>query len=211
VRPDTFDRAREQMVRQLQEQGIRDARVIAALRKIPRDRFVEPGLALTCHDAGSLPIGREQTISQPYTVAYMSEQLLVSSEHKVLEVGTGSGYQTAVLAELAGEVFTIERHAELQSQARRVLTGLRYPNVHYRVGDGAAGWPEPMQFDRILVTAAGAEIPLRLIEQLAENGRLIMPIEEDGRQHLALAVKISGRIRRRYLAGCGFVPLVSNL
>jgi protein-L-isoaspartate(D-aspartate) O-methyltransferase len=198
------------MVRQLQTRGIRDARVIAALRKIPRDRFVEPGLALTSHDAGSLPIGREQTISQPYVVAYMTEQLQVGPEHTVLEVGTGSGYQAAVLAELAREVFTVERHAGLQEQARRALAGLRYANVHYRVGDGAAGWPEPTRFDRILVTAAGPEIPLRLIEQLAENGRLVMPIEDRGRQHLVLAVKLEGRIRRRYLAGCGFVPLVTD-
>jgi protein-L-isoaspartate(D-aspartate) O-methyltransferase len=208
---DAFARAREQMVQeQVIARGIRDQRVIEALRKIPRHRFVEPGLARRGYDGHSLPIGQEQTISQPFVVAYMTEQLQLDRRHRVLEIGTGSGYQTALLAELAAEVCTIERHERLQSHARRVLTQLRYGNVHYHVGDGLAGWPKAIRFDRILVTAAGSEIPSRLIEQLAEGGRIIAPISGEKGQELILGVRLNGRLRRRKLLDCEFVPLVSR-
>ena len=208
---DSFQRARERMVaEEVIGRGVKDARVIAALQKVPRHLFVEPALAQRCYDTRSLPIGREQTISQPYIVALMAEQLLLNKEHKVLEVGTGSGYTCAVLAELAGEVYTIECIEALQNRARRILNSLRCGNVRYRLGDGSQGWPEDVKFDRILVTASAAEIPHRLLKQLKEPGRLIMPLAHGSRQELTLAIKVQGKLRRRKLATCDFVPLVGS-
>jgi protein-L-isoaspartate(D-aspartate) O-methyltransferase len=208
---DSFVRARDRMVEeQVVRRGVKDARVVAALQKVPRHLFVEPALAQRCYDTRSLPIGQEQTISQPYVVAYMAEQLLLTKEHKVLEVGTGSGYTCAVLAELAGEVFTIECLDSLQNRARRILNSLRYCNVHYQVGDGAQGWREALKFDRILVTASAVEIPHRLLEQLKDPGRLIIPLVRGNVQELTLAIKVQGKLRRRKLATCDFVPLVGS-
>lgn len=206
-----FSRARTRMVEeQVVARGVKDARVIAALQKIPRHLFVEPALAQRCYDTRSLPIGQEQTISQPYLVACMAEELRLTKEHKVLEVGTGSGYTCAVLAELAGEVFTIECLDSLQNRARRILNSLRYANVHYQVGDGAQGWRENLKFDRILVTASAVEIPHRLLEQLKDPGRLVIPLAHGDGQELTLAIKVQGKLRRRKLMTCDFVPLVGS-
>jgi protein-L-isoaspartate(D-aspartate) O-methyltransferase len=205
---DSFIRARERMVdEQVVRRGVNDTRVIAALKKVPRHLFVEPALAQRCYDTRSLPIGQEQTISQPYIVAYMAEQLLLTREHRVLEVGTGSGYTCAVLAELAGEVCTIECLEALQNRARRILNSLHYGNIRYQVGDGAKGWPGEGEFDRILVTASAPEIPHHLLEQLKDPGRLIIPLTRDARQELTLAIKVKGKLRRRKLVACDFVPL----
>jgi protein-L-isoaspartate(D-aspartate) O-methyltransferase len=190
--------------------GVRDERVIAAMRKVPRHRFVEPALALQSYDSDSLPIGSDQPISQPFIVAYMTERLLLQKQHRVLEIGTGSGYQTAILAELATEVCTIECHAHLQNRARRTLSSLGYLNVKYHVGDGSVGWPETrgnVMFDCIIVTAAGDEISPRLLEQLVENGRLIAPLGHEGKQELTLFIKHPRGIRRTRLITCDFVPL----
>lgn len=209
---DSFARARARMVEeQVVARGVKDARVIAALQKVPRHLFVEPALAQRCYDTRSLPIGQEQTISQPYVVAYMAEQLLLTKEHKVLEVGTGSGYACAVLAELAGEVCTIECIDSLQNRARRILNSLRYVNVRYQVGDGAKGWRENIKFDRILVTASAIEIPHQLLEQLKDPGRLVIPLIRGSAQELTLAIKVQGKLRRRKLETCDFVPLVGSV
>jgi protein-L-isoaspartate(D-aspartate) O-methyltransferase len=140
----------------------------------------------------------------------MTEQLLLDKSHRVLEIGTGSGYQTALLAELSGEVYTIERHEHLQRQARQALSRLHYRNIHYHTGDGFQGWPGDMRFDRIILTAAAQEIPHLVLSQLGDTGRLVAPIDEDGKQRLVLAVKANGRMRRRYLINCDFVPMVQG-
>lgn len=201
---------RMQMVEELVTRGIRDERILAAMRKVPRHLFTEHELAHVSYQGLPLPIGMNQTITQPYFVAYMTEQLQVNKTHRVLEVGTGSGYQTAILAELAREVFTIERHAQLLNRARMILSQLRYGNIHYHIGDGSNGWPEDSRFDRIVVTAAMEEILPSLIEQLSDGGRLVGPIIRDGQQRLVLSIKFAGRIRRRELIPCQFVPLVTG-
>jgi protein-L-isoaspartate(D-aspartate) O-methyltransferase len=210
VAGDGFERARLRMVEQIAQRGVRDDRVLDAMRRIPRHRFLESGLQGRSYDASSLPIGQEQTISQPFIVAYMTEQLQVGRDCTVLEIGTGSGYQTAILALLAREVCTIELRQSLQEQARRTLRELRLANVRYRVGDGAAGWPEPLRFERIIVTAAGTELSSILLGQLEEGGRLVAPVGDAAGQQLMLGVKLQGRLRRRRLMDCDFVPLVTK-
>lgn len=168
---------REEMVqRQLIDRGIRDERVLAAMRKIPRHRFVPPEYVYAAYDDGPLPIGAGQTISQPYIVALMTELLHLQGPERVLEVGTGSGYQTAILAELAREVYTVELEADLLERARRVLTSMGYTNIYFRNDDGSGGWPEAAPFDAIIVTAAPPEVPPALIEQLRTGGRLVIPV-----------------------------------
>ncbi|MCS7312053.1 MAG: protein-L-isoaspartate(D-aspartate) O-methyltransferase [Acidobacteria bacterium] len=168
---------REEMVqRQLIDRGIRDERVLAALRKVPRHRFVLPEYVYDAYDDGPLPIGACQTISQPYIVALMTELLHLQGPERVLEVGTGSGYQTAILAELAREVYTVELEADLLERARQVLTAMGYNNIYFRNDDGSAGWPEAAPFDAIIVTAAPPEVPPALIEQLRVGGRLVIPV-----------------------------------
>lgn len=169
---------REEMVRQqLIERGIRDERVLAAMRKVPRHRFVPPEYVHAAYDDGPLPIGAGQTISQPYIVALMTELLNLRGDERVLEIGTGSGYQTAILAELAREVYTIELEAELLARARRLLVEeMGYANIFFRHGDGSKGWPEAAPFDAIIVTAAPPEVPPALLEQLRVGGRLVIPV-----------------------------------
>jgi protein-L-isoaspartate(D-aspartate) O-methyltransferase len=206
---DNFSRVRDRMIEdELVQRGIRDKRVIEAVRKIPRHLFAPQEFGYRGYEGRSLPIGSDQTISQPFIVAFMTEQLLLDKSLRVLEIGTGSGYQTALLAELSGEVYTIERHENLQRQARQALSRLLYRNIHYHTGDGFQGWPAEMKFDRIIITAAATEIPHLLLAQLGDAGRLVTPIDESGRQRLVLAVKINGRLRRRYLINCDFVPMV---
>jgi protein-L-isoaspartate(D-aspartate) O-methyltransferase len=165
---------------QLQRAGIRDGRVLAAMEEVPRHLFVPEGLRESADEDRPLPIGHGQTISQPFIVAYMTEALRLAGGERVLEVGTGSGYQTAVLALLSAEVCSIEIVPELSARAREVLLGpMRLRNVHLRVGDGRAGWPEAAPFDRVIVTAAPEAVPEALAEQLSPGGRLVIPVGAD--------------------------------
>jgi protein-L-isoaspartate(D-aspartate) O-methyltransferase len=192
---------------QLEQRGIRDARVLDAMRKVPRHRFVPPESQQAAYDDTPLPIGSGQTISQPYIVAYMSEALQVDKNHRVLEIGTGSGYQAAILAELAKEVYTIEIVEELGVRARETLAALGYTNIHVRVGDGYLGWPEQAPFDRVMVTAAPEHVPQPLVDQLAVGGRLIVPV---GRfdQWIRILTRTPERIVEETTIPVRFVPLV---
>ncbi len=161
---------------QIRARGVRDPRVLEALTRVPRELFIPEEERAGAYDDRPVPIGYGQTISQPYIVGYMTEALKVQAAHRVLEVGTGCGYQTAVLAELAAEVYSIELIAALAERARRTLDTLGYKNVHVRAGDGYAGWPEQAPFDRILGAAAAEDLPSALVQQLADGGILVMPI-----------------------------------
>jgi protein-L-isoaspartate(D-aspartate) O-methyltransferase len=195
------------LIKQLLNQGIRDERVLAAVANVPRDAFVDEAFAHQAWENMALPIGFGQTISQPYMVARMTEQLLVAQPATVLEIGTGSGYQTAVLAQLVSHVYTVERIKTLQYQAKRRLQRLDLHNVSTRHGDGWAGWPTKAPFDAIIVTAAARMVPDALIHQLRDGGRLIIPVGES-RQELLLIEKSGMRIRTEVLEAVRFVPLV---
>lgn len=197
---------KEQLVRR----GITDERVIAAMRRIPRHLFVEEALRDRAYGDHPLPIGEQQTISQPYIVALMTSLLELRGQEKVLDVGTGSGYQTAVLAELARRVCSIERLPGLAVRARTLLEGLGYTNVWIRVGSGTLGWPDEAPFDRILVAAAGPDVPPPLFEQLAEGGRMVLPIGDAAGQTLTLVESVGGQQRRRACGECTFVKLVGK-
>jgi len=200
---------REDMVRtQLAQRGIRDLRVLDAMRYVPRHRFVPELLRQDAYADRPLPIGEGQTISQPYIVAAMLERLGLEKIERVLEVGTGSGYVTALLSLLAAEVYSVERHAQLAASAESTLHGLGYRNVHIKLGDGSQGWIELAPFDAILVSAATAETPLALFAQLREGGRMIVPIGPSSSQELQLIRKIGGASEVKILEGCRFVPLV---
>jgi len=206
-----YSTAREEMIeRQLRPRGIRDQRVLHAMRRVPRESFVPESIAVEAYLDGALPIDCNQTISQPIIVAMMTEALQLSDDDKVLEIGTGSGYQTAILAELAAEVFSIERHAELRNQAETRLIGLGYKNIHLQTGDGSLGWPDEAPFDRILITAAAPECPTALWEQLREGGILVGPFGSPAEQVLYEMHKIGGQPKSKILTGCRFVPLVSS-
>ena len=192
---------------QIRARGVRDPLVLAAINKVPRHLFVPEGMRGNAHTDEPLPIGQGQTISQPYIVAYMTEALGLQGGERVLEVGTGSGYQTAVLAEIAREVWTIEIVESLALQARSILDSLGYANIHYRVGDGSGGWPESAPFDAVIVTAAAASIPGPLEDQLAVGGRMIIPVGTDF-QELFLVHKEKTGLRRERLLAVRFVPLV---
>ena len=192
---------------QIRARGVRDPKVLAAMAKVPRHVFVPEGLRRQAYADEPLPIGEGQTISQPFIVAYMTEALGLKGGEKVLEVGTGSGYQTAVLAEIAGSVWTIEVVAALAARARAVLEGLGYENVHYRIGNGSAGWPDEAPFDAVMVTAAAARIPGVLEDQLAVGGRMVVPVGTDA-QELLLVRKGPAGIVRESLLAVRFVPLV---
>ena len=208
---DKFFDARRTMVReQLRKRGIHDRRVLDACARVRRDRFVAAGTEQEAYSDRALAIGCDQTISQPYIVALMTEALQLAGDERTLEVGTGSGYQTAVLAELAGSVYTIERHEPLAEQAQQRLSELGYRNIRFRVGDGSLGWPGEAPFDRIIVTAAAVECPPALWEQLAENGILVGPFGDPEGQVLQAILKLEGRPQVQNLTGCRFVPLVSS-
>jgi protein-L-isoaspartate(D-aspartate) O-methyltransferase len=194
---------------QLKLRGIRDPLVLQAMRKVPRHLFVEPALAGLAYEDHSLPIGHGQTISQPYVVAFMTEAAMPYVNGKVLEIGTGSGYQAAVLGEIAKDVYTIEIVEPLAEEARKRLEALGYTNVHVRAGDGYAGWPEEAPFDAILVTAAPNEIPPRLVEQLAVGGRMIVPIGSFF-QDLYLVRKTPQGIEKEKILPVRFVPMVEG-
>jgi protein-L-isoaspartate(D-aspartate) O-methyltransferase len=201
--------AKEQMLRnQLQHRGIHDRGVLAAMAKVPRERFVAPELCNEAYADRALAIDCNQTISQPYIVGLMTQALALSGDQKVLEIGTGSGYQTAILAELAREVVSVERHAELSRQAGEVLSALGYGNVTLVTGDGTLGCPGRAPFDRIIVTAATAECPPMLFEQLEEGGILVIPLGGRDYQTLQAIHKVAGRPQAMNLSACRFVPLV---
>jgi protein-L-isoaspartate(D-aspartate) O-methyltransferase len=206
--PDERRAEREAMVeRQIRDRGVDDARVLEAVRTVPRHRFVPPAVAPYAYDDRPLSIGHGQTISQPYIVGYMSDLLQVAPHHRVLEIGTGSGYQAAVLARLAKEVYTIEIVAALASQAAATLDTLGFANVRVRHGDGYAGWPEAAPFDRILVTAAPETIPRPLLDQLAANGRMVVPVgEQRDTQWITVIDKTDKGIVQRRTIPVAFVP-----
>jgi protein-L-isoaspartate(D-aspartate) O-methyltransferase len=204
------ERARRRLVQHLAARGIRDPAVLMAMGKVPRDRFVPSHLEADAYDDWALPIGEGQTISQPYVVALMTEALRLTSRDHVLEIGTGSGYAAAVLAEIAAQVYTIERLPRLAASARERLSALGYTTVQVRCADGTLGWPEHAPFDAIVVTAGGPEVPRALLDELAVGGRLVMPV---GRETTAQElVRVTRRGTDEYqsenLGGVAFVPLI---
>lgn len=202
---------RETMVAdQLAARGIRDEAVLAALRRIPRERFVPPHQRTYAYADSALPIDCGQTISQPYMVARMTELLALRPEHTVLEIGTGSGYQTAVLAGLVRHVYTIEWHLKLMNQAAQRLEELDLKNVTFRCADGSVGWPERAPFDAILVTAGAPDVPPPLGDQLAVGGRLVAPIGPTGDQTLVRVARTPSGLRREELMKCRFVKLLGE-
>lgn len=205
-----YENLRERMVAsQIEGRGIRDPRVLGAMRKLPRHVFVPNEMKSCAYADEPLPIGQGQTISQPYIVAYMTEVLELAGGEKVLEVGTGSGYQTAILAEVAAEVWTVEIYEALSIGARARLEALGYENIRYRVGDGSRGWPEAGPFDAIMVTAAPGAVPAALEAQLAVSGRMIIPVGVNS-QELILVRRKKASFRRDSLIGVRFVPLISK-
>jgi protein-L-isoaspartate(D-aspartate) O-methyltransferase len=195
---------------QLEARGIRDRRVLAAMRAVPRDRFLPTQLIEHAYDDGPLPIGFSQTISQPYMVAMMAQVAELMGVERVLEIGTGSGYQAAVLARLAHQVYSIELNRALHDRARRTLDALEINNVELRVADGSVGWPEPILFDTILVTAAMPGILRPLLDQLSPMGRLIAPIGEDELQTLVRIRRIDGSWQEEYFGECRFVRMTGR-
>jgi protein-L-isoaspartate(D-aspartate) O-methyltransferase len=209
---DTFDAARNTMLSQhLRARGIRDEAVLTAMARVPRERFVLPGDASLAYEDRALAIDCGQTISQPYIVALMTQALEVAPGMRVLEIGTGSGYQAAVLATLGAEVYSVERHLHLAESAAVRLNLLALPTVHIRVGDGRFGWPEASPFDRALITAAADVIPPAVWDQLDEGGLLVAPLGSRDEQTLQQIRKIGGRAVRQPLTGCRFVPLLPDV
>jgi protein-L-isoaspartate(D-aspartate) O-methyltransferase len=201
--------ARLRMVRaQIEERGIREEHVLDAMRRVPRHEFVPKELCHKAYEDHPLPIGEEQTISQPYIVAAMLEHLELRARDRVLEIGTGSGYATALLSLLCAEVYSVERHTALAVSAENTLRRLEYRNVKIRIGDGREGWVMYAPFDAILVSAAAADVPANLIDQLVEGGRAIIPVGPSSSQELQLIRKVHGRSEVKILEGCRFVPLV---
>ncbi|MCX8117285.1 MAG: protein-L-isoaspartate(D-aspartate) O-methyltransferase [Desulfobacterota bacterium] len=206
-----FPKARAKMVEeQIVERGIKDPRVIAAMRKVPRHLFVEEALQNQAYNDRPLPIGEKQTISQPYMVALMTEALELEGTERVLEIGTGSGYQTAILAELAREVYSIERIRSLALRARKRLYDLGYYNVEIKIFDGTYGWPEKGPFDAIIVTAGSPEVPRPLYEQLSTGGRLVIPVGDAEVQDLLRIRKTPEGMKKEDLGGCRFVKLIGR-
>jgi len=205
----TDDQQRQRMVAdQLVARGIRDKRVLAAFSKVPRHLFVPEDQRPHSYEDHPCPIGAGQTISQPYIVALMTERLQLKPEAKVLEIGTGSGYQTAILAELAVRVYSVERFPDLAQEAGKILTELGCTGVEIRVGDGTNGWSEAAPFDGIVVAAAAPLLPEPLLNQLAEGGRMVIPIGSPKNQVLTLVTRSGGRIQAVDICPCAFVPLI---
>ena len=203
--------ARKRMVAELVKRGIKDQRVIGAMLEIPRHIFVEEAMAAQAYSDGSLPIGEKQTISQPYIVARMTELLALTGREKVLELGTGSGYQAAVLATLADRVCTVERIRPLALKARKALDSLRLLNVNLKIGDGTEGWAEEAPYDGILVTAGAPYLPECLIDQLAPGGRLVIPVGDRVDQRLVVVTKgMDGSVVREESDDCRFVRLIGK-
>lgn len=198
----------EMVEKQLRRRGISNRAVLAVMLEVPRHEFVPSELRARAYEDAPLPIGSEQTISQPYIVAAMTAALHLQRDHRVLEIGTGCGYQAAVLSQLAKEVFTIERRPELASAASEKLSQLGYSNVHVHCGDGTLGLPDFAPFDAILVAAAAPTVPKPLLAQLSEGGRIIIPVGDAQNQELQLIEKRAESFPSRMLEGCRFVPLV---
>ncbi|HEX2444219.1 MAG TPA: protein-L-isoaspartate(D-aspartate) O-methyltransferase [Vicinamibacterales bacterium] len=210
VQTDPRRPARAKMIdEQIRARGVTNQAVLDAMRKVPRHRFVPAEFQGAAYDDSPLPIGQGQTISQPYIVAYMTEALGVRPGEKVLEIGTGSGYQAAVLAEIAGEVYTIEIVPELAERAKKTLAELGYKNVFVRVGNGYAGWPEKAPFPRIIVTAAPDDIPPALVEQLAPGGTMVLPVGTSF-QEMTIVTKTTQGIARKATIPVRFVPMVGK-
>ncbi len=195
---------------QLISRGIKNQRVLEAFYKIERHKFVPQELRNSAYADFPVPIGEGQTISQPYIVALMTQCLELTGGEKVLEIGTGSGYQAAILAELAKEVYSVERFENLAKKAQDIFAELGYSNIKIKTGDGSLGWQEESPFDRIIITAASPRIPLPLTEQLKENGKLILPLGESFSQVLTVIEKKQGKIESTPVCGCVFVPLVGK-
>lgn len=208
----TSARTRERLVARLREQGIVDPEVLERIRGVPRHLFVDEALASRAYEDTALPIGHGQTISQPYIVARMTQALLEAGRpRKVLEVGTGCGYQTAVLAPLVTTLYSVERIAALQQRARQVLRDLRISNVHMKHGDGFEGWQAYAPFDGILVAAASYAVPNTLLDQLADGGRLVMPVGTDREQQLLRITRRGDKLERESLGAVIFVPMLQGL
>jgi protein-L-isoaspartate(D-aspartate) O-methyltransferase len=204
-------RERQRMVQdQLMRRGIQEEGVLAAMAKVPREEFVPQETRPASYTDQPLPIGYSQTISQPYVVAFMTEQLRLKRDARVLEIGTGSGYQAAILAELATEVYTVEIIEPLAKNAEATLTRLGYKNVHVKAGDGYKGWPEHAPFDAVIVTCAPDHVPQPLVDQMKEGGRMIIPVGEPGEQQLYLLEKKNGRLEQRTVLPVRFVPMVGE-
>ncbi len=203
-----FHLARRRMIEEQLKPLVKDPRVLAAMAKIPRHVFVEPGLWDQAYSDRPIPIGEGQTISQPKIVAVMTEALLLQGFERILEIGTGCGYQTAILCELSKKVFSIERLANLSHKARRRLYELAYVNFQLRIGDGTIGWPEEAPFDAIIVTAGGPRVPQALRMQLAEGGRLLIPVGSEEEQMLVRVTRHGDRFMEEAITGCRFVKLV---
>ncbi|MFV1997601.1 MAG: protein-L-isoaspartate(D-aspartate) O-methyltransferase [Acidiferrobacterales bacterium] len=207
----TSQRTRDRLIARLRDKGISDDRVLEVMSVVPRHLFVDEALASRAYEDDALPIGFGQTISQPYIVALMTSALLTDSvPRRVLEVGTGCGYQTAILASLIDDVYTVERVEPLMKSARRRLVGLRYRNIHYRLADGSLGWPQQAPFDAIITTAAAVEMPGALKEQLVEGGRLVIPVGQGGVQELRLITRTPDGFEENLLELVNFVPLISG-
>lgn len=203
-----FEALRRKMVaEQMAGQGIRDERVLAVFRRIPRHEFVPPSATEQAYENHPIAIGQGQTISQPYMVACMTQALDLHGGEKVLEVGSGSGYQTAVLKALNADVYTIERVPELSERARENVERTGFSGVHYRVGDGSLGWPEEAPFDRVIVTAGAPTMPVSLVEQLREGGLMVIPVGGEEEQELLLVRRGQGRVTRERICSCIFVKL----
>jgi protein-L-isoaspartate(D-aspartate) O-methyltransferase len=207
-----FEAERERMIaEQLEARGFEDPLVVSAMRRVPRHLFVDPAYWERAYEDHPLPIGEEQTISQPYMVALMSEALLLCGGERVLEVGTGSGYQSAVLAEMGAHVVSLERLPELSEGARRILESLGYlDRVRLEVGDGTLGWPAGAPYDAIVVTAGSPQIPRPLIGQLAEGGRLVLPMGDEDVQTLVRVVRAPHGLKEQCLGECRFVKLLGS-
>ncbi len=208
---DNFDAERRRMVeRQIAARGVSDPRVLAAMEKVPRHRFIPSHLWDQAYNDYPLPIGEDQTISQPYIVALMTEMLELKEADRVLEIGTGSGYQAAILAELAAQVYTIDRVVSLLARAEEILKALGYANIKTRVGDGTLGWPEEAPFEAIIVTAGAPQVPRPLTEQLALGGRLVIPVGDTWSQTLTCVRKTTEGLKLEYHGGCRFVRLIGQ-
>lgn len=208
----TSARTRERLIQRLVEQGIRDPRVLDRIRNVPRHLFVDEALSSRAYEDTALPIGHGQTISQPYVVARMTEAITIGgTPEKILEIGTGCGYQTAVLAPLVGKIYSIERIEALLERARDRLRELDIRNVRFKHGDGTDGWPSQAPFDGILLAAAPHALPQKLLDQLAEGGRLVAPVGPEGRQELLRLTRRGDQFLRERLGYVSFVPLLGGV
>ena len=201
---------RKMVEEQLVERGVKNLSVLEAMSRVPRHLFAQASLQHRAYGDTPLPIGENQTISQPYIVGAMTEALALKGEERVLEIGTGSGYQTAIIAELCRQVFTIERLNNLSRKAQNILESLNYMNIVFKMFDGTYGWPDQAPFDAILITASAPEIPDSLVKQLGDGGRLVAPIGGADKQKLVVLTKKGDRVSRRDLGHCKFVPLIGK-